>query len=38
MRINFWGGEWGFEEKHVKSGGKTNLNVAACMPEIDAQL
>jgi hypothetical protein len=31
-------GEWGFEEKHVKSGDKTNLNVAAWMPEIDVQL
>jgi hypothetical protein len=33
-----FGGEWGFQEKHMKSGGKTNLNVAAWKPEIDVQL
>jgi hypothetical protein len=33
-----FGGEWGIQEKHMKSGGKTNLNVATWKPEIDVQL
>jgi hypothetical protein len=33
-----FGGEWGFQEKHMTSGGKTNLNVTAWKSETDVQL
>ena len=38
MRINFWGESGGFQDKYVKSGGKTNLNMAVWKPETDVQL